>query len=106
MPSDHIGPGVDRPPIPMHPIERRVQFSASVLRSSQTERLRKARTRLRRHQMLKMQRRRQDIVNKANGLTDNYIAPRAPWCYSAALLDSSQLRNGMVEGSSFVSAIC
>jgi polysaccharide export outer membrane protein len=39
---------------------------------------------------------RQDIVNNASLRTDNYIAPRAPWCYSAALLGSSQLRNRMI----------
>ena len=31
---------------------------------------------------------RQDIVNNASRRTDNYIAPRAPWCYSAVLLGS------------------
>ena len=34
----------------------------------------------------KMRRRHQIIVNNANRRTDNYIAPRAPWCYSAVLL--------------------
>ena len=38
---------------------------------------------------------RQDIVNNASRKTDNYIAPRAPWCYSAGLLGSHQLRNRM-----------
>jgi hypothetical protein len=39
---------------------------------------------------------RQDIVNNASRRTDNYIARRAPWCYSAVLLGSHQLRNTMI----------
>jgi hypothetical protein len=38
---------------------------------------------------------RQDIVNNASRRTDNYIAPRAPWCYSAVLSGSHQLRKRM-----------
>jgi hypothetical protein len=39
---------------------------------------------------------RQDIVNNPIRRMDNYIAPRASWCYSALLLSSCQLRTGMI----------
>jgi len=35
----------------------------------------------------------QHIVNNANARTDNYIAPRASWCYSATFIGNRRLRN-------------
>ena len=79
---DNTGPRLDQTRIPMHTlIEQPVHFCVCAAKRPNAATVQRSETGFGGDHMPKIRRRRKDIVNNANRRTDNYIAPRAPWCY-------------------------